>query len=78
MANEPFWMVYGDGQRAPTYKHDSEASAEVEARRLARLLPGTSFYVLETVARAIKPDVHFTRIERRERGGLSADDEIPF
>ena len=42
-----FWMVYGVGQRSPTYEHETQYSAEQEARRLARSVPGVQFVVLE-------------------------------
>lgn len=47
---DKFWMVYGNGQRAPTYAHATEESAREEAARLANLYPGVAFHVLETVA----------------------------
>jgi hypothetical protein len=40
-------MVYGIGQGRPTHKHDSEHSAQQEATRLARSMPGVQFVVLE-------------------------------
>ncbi len=36
------WLVYGVGQRSPTYEHTSEDSATNEAKRLAREHPGIS------------------------------------
>ncbi len=42
-----FWMVYGVGQRAPTYRHPSAHAAEREAIRLAKECPGIEFVVLE-------------------------------
>jgi hypothetical protein len=65
-----FWMVYGVDQRAPAVQHSSEAVAIAEAQRLARNNPDVEFYVLESVARAVKADVVFERIER--------PDPIPF
>lgn len=47
---QAFWMVYGVGQRAPTYKHLSEPAAELEAVRLAQANPGIEFVVLEAKA----------------------------
>lgn len=41
-----FWMVYGEGKSAPTRKHETAEEAENEAKRLAKLNVGTSFYVL--------------------------------
>ncbi len=43
------WMVYGEGQRAPTYQHTDERSAVDEAQRLARNHPGLTFFVLKAV-----------------------------
>lgn len=70
----PFWMVYGDGQRAPAYKHMTRISAEAEARRLASSNPGICFYVLERVSFARKVDVQFRRFDDPS----APDDEIPF
>jgi hypothetical protein len=44
-----FWMVLGSGG-APTVKHLSEGTARSEAARLARLHPGESFTVMESIA----------------------------
>ena len=50
MAKQPkFWMVYGDGCGRPTYQHNSKASAEKEAKRLAGEMPGHRFTVLASV-----------------------------
>lgn len=65
-----FWMVYGVDQRAPVVRHSSEPVAVAEAQRLARINPGIEFFVLESVARAVKVDVELERIER--------PDPIPF
>ena len=81
---KPFWMVYGLGQRGPTYQHDSEGSALREAERLAEVSPGTTFVVLEaTQAVRTRRLDHFdlrtapaprgTRIPKAE-----TDDDIPF
>lgn len=72
---EPFWMVYGLGQGAPTFKHDTPDAAKTEAERLARISPGTTFYVLQTVGRARKHDVDFQPIKSSHRG---FDDDLPF
>lgn len=50
MDNKAFWMVWAVGGDAPTYQHPTEDSARREAQRLARLIPGKQFVVLETVA----------------------------
>jgi len=65
-----FWMVYGLDQGAPTVRHAAEHIAVAEAKRLARNNPGVEFYVLQSVARAVKADVVFERIE--------PSDEMPF
>lgn len=44
-----FWMVYGDGQRGSTVKHRTKKQAGEEASRLARLNPGTPFFILSVV-----------------------------
>ena len=41
----PFLMVYVEGEHTPTYKHNSLESAEKEAKRLAELT-GRKAYVL--------------------------------
>lgn len=75
MSGEPkkFWMVYGVGQGAPTMQHENEAVACREAHRLARNHPGIEFYVLESMARAVKDEVRFERLKPSE-----LDDGIPF
>ena len=66
-----FWMVKGAG---PTNAvHRSEASAQDEAQRLARLHPGTSFFVLEAVSLHRKVDVE--SIDLRD---MDEDDQTPF
>lgn len=63
-----FWMVYGERQGAPTYKHDTREAAEQEAARLAKLHPGIAFYALKAVSRAIanKPEVTMAKLIRRQ------------
>lgn len=66
---QPFWMVYGMGQGAPTVRHDTSESAVAEARRLARANPGITFIVLASVRgyRTADPIVE-----------IEFDDGIPF
>jgi len=52
-----FWMVWNPNGRAPTHKHTSRRSAVAESERLARLVPGDEFHVLESVGTARKRDV---------------------
>ena len=69
-----FWMVKGDGPAI--VPHGSRAVAESEAERLARLHPGTPFFVLEAVACHRRVDVE--RISLDGKGDPRADPEIPF
>lgn len=78
MTDRPtFWMVYGLQQRAPVFRHKTEADAVEEATRLARCNPGVEFFVLESTHHVVKRDVDVTRIghalERPDYG-----DGIPF
>lgn len=74
-----FWMVYGEGQGAPTYKHDSKQSAEEEAQRLALRHPGIAFYALKatSIAFAASPSVSVAKLARRQPAA-DGDDLIPF
>lgn len=49
---ERFWMVYLSGGGAPTFRHESEAAAKLEAARLSRNLSRPA-YVLEAKARVV-------------------------
>lgn len=69
MRPEPFFMVYGLGQGAPTLCHPSFESAKAESERLAAKHPGITFYVLASVGKARRVDVEFTPIDL---------DPIPF
>ena len=44
-----FWMVWNEGNRDPRFKHGTEEMARIEAERLARLFPGSIFYLLTSV-----------------------------
>lgn len=66
----PFWLVWNPNGRSPTYKHPSVECATAEAERLARIHPGQTFVVLESV-RARRVD-DMLRIEMRP------DSDIPF
>lgn len=70
--DKPFWLVWNPVARAPTYRHDTAESAESEAKRLARLKPGDSFIVLQSVARFRILDVVKTDMRP------DADEEFPF
>ena len=51
----PFYMVYAEGQSAPTFKHGSMEEATKEADRLAKFL-NTKTYVLAAVME-IRPEI---------------------
>lgn len=69
-----FWMVYGLHQRAPVYRHKTQASALTKARRLARTNPEIEFFVLEATHHVVKRDVDVTDMGTGERW----TDDIPF
>lgn len=71
MLRAMFWMVLGEG--TPVYRHSTLQSAKTEAERLARLIPGTEFTILASVATVVKSDIHW---EEHDEDGLG--DEIPF
>lgn len=48
MKTKIFFMIYLEDGGAPTYKHESLASAEQEARRLAKKT-GRKAYILGTI-----------------------------
>lgn len=74
-----FWMVYGEGQRAPTYKHDTADAARLEAARLAEQNPGVSFYVLKAKygVRAERPAANGWSLSKRPPVAPD-DDDMPF
>ena len=48
MENNYFFMVYVENGLTPTYKHETLASAEIEAKRLSKKL-GQKAFVLCTI-----------------------------
>lgn len=46
---QKFWMVWNYDGNQPRVKHETEASAIAEAERLARIVPGQRFVVLEAI-----------------------------
>lgn len=66
-------MVLGSGE--PTLRHPSKQSAQSEAERLARKMPGYEFVVLESLATVVKPDVQW---ELNDMDGSQSPDDIPF
>jgi hypothetical protein len=70
-----FWMIWNPEGNMPRFCHDTEAAAETEAERLARLNPGQSFYILEAVQRYRVDSLQ--RMHLRPQQPEFADD-IPF
>jgi hypothetical protein len=66
----PFWFVWNPDGRAPSFRHQTIESATQEAERLARLNPGNTFVVLESVCARRVDDM--LRIEMRP------DLDVPF
>lgn len=48
MEKEPFYMVFVEGERTPTFKHTTLPMAENEAKRLAKLTEKPA-YVLASI-----------------------------
>lgn len=71
MINPKFWMVLGLG--TPTFRHESRVSAKAEAERLARMNPGQSFVVLESMATVVKSDLAWS-----VHGDCDDPSEVPF
>lgn len=68
-----FWMVWNPNRNPPTHRHDTEASAETEAERLAKLNPGEHFIILEAVGLRVVDNMQ--RVNLRDAGHF---DEVPF
>lgn len=74
----PFWIIWcPDGPTPPRVKYTSEVEAVSVAEKMALRHPGQVFYVLLTVARSVKRDVHTERFAQPNTGSYD-DDEIPF
>lgn len=81
MRPQPFFLVWNPERGAPTIKQPSYSVAEAEAKRLARMTPGESFFVLAAVAEAKKVDVGLTRFTidpDHHAASCRCDDCIPF
>lgn len=68
----PFWLVWREHGAAPRFVHTSQDAAEAEARRLAAVNPGDSFFVLAAVTRVTVGKIKI------ERFGPDPDDMVPF
>ena len=64
MENQPFFMVYLENERTPTYKHTTLENAEIEAKRLSKehrkkafvLCSIKSFEINEFIVKDCRPD----------------------
>jgi hypothetical protein len=65
-----FWLVWNPQGSNPRYQHETEQSAISEAERLAKVNPGETFVVLESVCAR--------RTDNLIRIDLRRDAEIPF
>lgn len=70
MTHPAFWLVWNPRGDQPQRKHDTKASAEKEAERLARANRGERFIVLQSIIELVVDDVR--RIEHAENS------ELPF
>lgn len=78
MNKAPFFMVYGMGQKQPTARHKTRASATQEAERLARAHPGIEFFVLRTISVSRKLDVLTEEMSPWDRAEPFDDEAVPF
>lgn len=70
-----FWLVWNGKTgpfNIPKFEHLDKVSADEEAKRLARLNPGTRFYVLEALRYWEKNDMKVVDLENVD------SEEIPF
>ncbi len=67
-----FWMVWNPSGRAPTFKHETEVQAEGEAKRLASLHRGQSFFILEAKKKAVAVDVEVIELCDGSRDSLES------
>ena len=79
--SRPFWMVWNPDSRPPCHKHPTQDAAQREAERLARIAPGSAFYVLKAISIAQRIDVKTTALCAEGVRDGEFDDvgkEIPF
>lgn len=67
---EPFWFVWNPQGHNPQHKHPTLDSALREAERLARINPGQTFIVLQSV--------QALTVDNIQRTDLRPASEIPF
>jgi hypothetical protein len=70
MVNQTFFMVFVENESTPTYKHETLASAETEAKRLSKML-GKKAWVLCTLK-------SFQIVEFEVKDCRPNTEELPF
>lgn len=73
MSDDIFFCVWNPRGSVPTFRHGDLGSAKDEAKRLARVNPGHTFYVLAGVLAYTKNDVIETRLAETD-----PDFQVPF
>ncbi|WP_020209001.1 hypothetical protein [Gilvimarinus chinensis] len=63
MQNPEFYLVWTPDGWPPNFRHDTEKSAEIEAKRLAKANPGKQFHVLAHIGTAQRVEVDYKRVE---------------
>lgn len=63
MTTQPFFMVYLENEKTPTFIHTTLDSAENEAKRLARIYKKKAL-VLCSIKSLDKKEIFFKRIKR--------------
>lgn len=77
MTEKRFYMVLGAG--VPVYRHLTLTAASQEAERLAKLRPGQTFTVLQSVASVRNASVIWSRHDADPQDGCSEHElDIPF
>lgn len=73
-----FWIIWSPtGRTPPSVQHPTIKEANTEAQRLARLNPGSKFYVLTAETLVVKRDVDIIRLEGKA-DRICEHCEIPF
>jgi hypothetical protein len=70
MVNQTFFMVFVENESTPTYKHETLALAETEAKRLSKML-GKKAWVLCTLK-------SFQIVEFEVKDCRPSTEELPF
>lgn len=70
MKGQTFYMVYLEGERSPTHKHETITSAEAEAKRLSKMYNKKAIILCSVLSFEIN---EFTVIDLRP-----SLDDLPF